>query len=100
MIGAFAAKEIFVAQMGIVCSLADADKGSEGLRRVLAREYRPAVGLSLMLFMLVASPCMATVAVTRRESGKWSYALLQLGGLTGLGYVLALLAFQIGKLVM
>jgi ferrous iron transport protein B len=99
MIGAFAAKEVFVAQMGIVYSIADADKGSEGLRAVLARDYSPLVGLSLMLFLLVGMPCMATVAVTRRESGKWSYALLQLGGLTGIAYVLSLLVYQIGKLV-
>jgi ferrous iron transport protein B len=99
MIGAFAAKEVFVAQMGIVYSIADADKSSEGLRAVLARDYSPLVGLSLMLFLLVGMPCMATVAVTRRESGKWSYALLQLGGLTGIAYVLSLLVYQIGKLV-
>jgi ferrous iron transport protein B len=42
---------------------------------------------------------MATVAVTKRESGKWSYALLQLGGLTGIAYVLALLVYQIGKVL-
>jgi ferrous iron transport protein B len=98
MFGAFAAKEIFVAQMGIVYSIADADKGSEGLRRVLARDYSPLVGLSLMLFLLVGTPCMATVAVTRRESGKWRYALLQLGGLSGIAYVVSLLVYQVGKL--
>ncbi len=99
MIGAFAAKEVFVAQMGIVYSIADADKGSEGLRKILSRDYSPLVGLSLMLFLLVGTPCMATVAVTRRESGKWSYALLQLAGLSGIAYVLSLLVYQIGKLV-
>jgi len=99
MIGAFAAKEVFVAQMGIVYSIADGDKGSEGLRRVLARDYSPLVGFSLMLFLLIGMPCMATVAVTRRESGKWSYALLQLGGLTALAYISSLLVYQIGKLI-
>jgi ferrous iron transport protein B len=98
MIGAFAAKEIFVAQMGIVYSIADADKGSEGLRAILARDYSPLVGLSMMIFLLIGTPCMATVVVTRRESGKWSYALLQLGGLTGIAYGLSLLVYQVGRL--
>jgi ferrous iron transport protein B len=98
MIGAFAAKEIFVAQMGIVYSIADADKGTEGLRAILAREYSPLVGLSMMIFLLIGTPCMATVVVTRRESGKWGYALLQLGGLTGIAYGLSLLVYQVGRL--
>jgi ferrous iron transport protein B len=98
MMGAFAAKEIFVAQMGIVYSISDADKGTAGLRAVLARDYSPLVALSMMLFLLVGTPCMATVVVTRRESGKWGYALLQLGGLTGIAYGLSALVFQVGRL--
>ncbi len=98
MMGAFAAKEIFVAQMGIVYSIADTDKGTAGLRAVLARDYSPLVALSMMLFLLVGTPCMATVVVTRRESGKWGYALLQLGGLTGIAYGLSALVFQVGRL--
>lgn len=98
MVGAFAAKEIFVAQMGIVYSIADAEKGSESLRAILAREYSPLVGISMMLFLLIATPCMATVVVTRRESGKWRYALLQLGGLTGIAYALSLIVYQLGHL--
>ena len=100
MIGAFAAKEIFVAQMGIVYSIADADKGTDGLRAILARDYSPLVGLSMMLFLLIGAPCMATVVVTRRESGKWRYAMLQLGGLTGIAYLLCLVVYQVGHLLM
>jgi len=100
MIGAFAAKEIFVAQMGIVYSISDTDKGSEGLRAVLARDYSPLVGLSMMIFLLIGTPCMATVVVTRRESGKWSYALLQLGGLTAIAYGMSLAVYQVGRLFM
>ena len=98
MIGAFATKEVFVAQMGIVYSIADGEKGTEGLRAILARDYGPLVGLSMMLFLLIATPCMATVVVTRRESGKWRYALLQLVGLTGIGYGLSLLVYQVGRM--
>ena len=99
MIGAFAAKEVFVAQMGIVYSIAGADAGTEGLRAKLARDYSPLVGFSMMLFLLVATPCMATIVITRRESGRWRWALLQLVGLTGIAYVLSLVVFQLGRLV-
>ena len=106
MIGAFAAKEVFVSQMGIVYSIAGAGgaadgagpPGAEALRARLAADYPPLVGLSIMLFMLVAAPCLATVVITRRESGSWRWALLQLVGLTAVGYLLSLVVFQVGRL--
>ncbi len=98
ILGAFTAKEVFVAQMGIVYSLGQTDETSQELREVLTRDYSPLVGVSLMLFLLIAFPCMATFAITRRESGSWKWALLQSGGLTALGYLVALLVYQVGSL--
>ncbi|MBK9376672.1 MAG: ferrous iron transport protein B [Holophagales bacterium] len=99
MIGAFAAKEVFVAQMGIVYSIADPEEGAEGLRARLARDYSPLVGVSLILFLLISAPCMATIAVTKRESGRWRWALLQLFGLTAIAWLVSFLVYQGGRLV-
>lgn len=99
LIGAFAAKEVFVAQMGIVYSLEEGGEGADSLRRALSRDYSPLVGISLIIFLLVATPCMATVAIVRKETGSWRWALFQFLGLTTLGYLLSTLAFQIGRLV-
>jgi ferrous iron transport protein B len=52
-----------------------------------------------MIFMLVGTPCMATVAVVRRESGSWKWAWGQFFGLTVLAYVLAATAYWLGGLV-
>jgi len=52
-----------------------------------------------MLFLLIAAPCMATVAVTRRESGSWKWALLQLVGLTAVAYAVSLVVYQVGRLL-
>ena len=98
MLGAFAAKEVFVAQMGIVYSMGETEEATDGLRAALRRDYSPLTGFCLMLFLLVSAPCMATVAVTRRESGRWRWALLQLGGLTAIAYLLALIVQQVGRL--
>jgi len=101
LIGAFAAKEVFVAQLGIIYSVGetDTDRGAERLRQKLRRDYTPLSAMSLMLFLLIATPCMATLAVTRRESGSWRWALLQIGGLTLLGYGVALVFYQTGRLL-
>lgn len=98
MIGAFAAKEVFVAQVGVVYAMGEVDESSETLREALRRDYSPLVGFSMMLFLLIGTPCMATIAVTRRESGSWKWALLQLGGWTTLAYIASLLTYQIGRL--
>ncbi len=98
LIGAFAAKEVFVAQLGIVYSVGEADEESEPLRNKLKETYTPLVGFCIMLFCLISAPCMATIAVTRRESGSWKWALFQLGGLTLLAYVLTVVVFQVGNL--
>lgn len=100
MVGAFAAKEVFVSQMGIVYSIGEeVSEDSDGLRGAIRSHYSPLVGLSLILFLLVGTPCMATFAVTRRESGSWRWAALQWFGLTGLAYLLALVVYQGGTLL-
>lgn len=99
MIGAFAAKEVFVAQLGIVYSLGEADEESESLRDKLRRNYSPLVGFCVMLFMLISMPCVATFAVVRRESNSWKWAFFQLAGLTLLAYVVTLVVYQAGSLL-
>ena len=99
MVGAFAAKEVFVAQLGIVYSVGEADEESDSLREKLRQNYSPLVGLCIMLFMLISAPCMATIAVTKRESNSWGWAFFQLVGLTVLAYVVTLVVYQLGTLL-
>ncbi len=99
LIGAVAAKEVFVAQLGIVHALGAADDSSLSLRDAMSRDYSPQAGFALMILLLVGTPCMATVAVMRKESGSWRWALLQFGGLTGLAYLLALTFYQVSRLL-
>ncbi len=99
LIGAFAAKEVFVAQMGIVYSVGEADEQSSTLRDRLRANYSPLIAFCIMLFCLISAPCMATIAITKRESNSWKWALFQLGGFTALAYSLTLIVFQVGRLI-
>lgn len=98
LIGAFAAKEVFVAQLGIVYSVGNADEDADTLRSQLRRNYSPLVGFCIMLFCLVGAPCIATIAVTRRETNSWRWALFQWSALTALAYVLTSIVYQAGRL--
>jgi len=99
LIGALAAKEVFVAQLGIVYSVGEADEESEPLRERLKRNYTPLVAFCVMLFTLISAPCLATFAVTKRETNSWKWAVFQSVGLTVLAYIVTLVVFQIGNLL-
>ena len=96
LVGAFAAKEVFVAQMGIVFSLGEADEESAGLRETLRKTYSPLQGLAMMLFCLLSAPCLATIAVTRRETDSWGWALGMLLGMTAIAWVITFAVYRAG----
>ena len=98
LIGAFAAKEVFVAQMGIVYSLGEAGEDSEALREKLRENYSALTGFAIMVFALLSAPCMATFAIVKRESNSWKWAFFQFFGMTFVAYITTLLIYQIGRL--
>ena len=99
LLGAFAAKEIFIAQLGIVHALGDVDGESASLQERLREEYSPLQAFCIMLFCLISVPCVATLAATRAESGRWRWALLQFAALTLLAYAITFVVYQVGLLV-
>jgi len=99
LIGATAAKEVFVSQLAIVYAVGSDKENSESLREKLQTNYTPLTGFCIMLFCLIYAPCVATVAVTRHESGSWRWALFQFFALTVIAYVLTFVVYQIGSLL-
>jgi len=96
LVGAFAAKEVFVAQMGIVFSLGSANEGSEGLRQTLRKNYTPLQGLAMMLFCLLSAPCVATIAATKRETNSWGWAIGMLLGMTAVAWIVTFAVYRLG----
>ena len=102
LVGAFAAKEIFVTQMGILYAVEDGNSAPAAQQTLNARlkaSYTPLQGISIMIFCLIALPCIGTVTVAKREAGTWWFALAQFGGLTLLGFATATLIYQAGLLL-
>jgi ferrous iron transport protein B len=97
LVGALAAKEVFVAQLGIVFKVGEADENSRTLRAALAENYSPLVGICIIIFSLVGAPCLATLVVVSKEtSTRW--AIAQWMTLTTIGFVLAVIVYQLGML--
>ncbi len=100
LVGALAAKEIFVSQLGIVYGLGgDGAEGSAPLRERLRADYTPLQGMSMLLFILISMPCVATVAATYGETKSALMAFLQVAGLTAAAYVICFVFYQSGLLL-
>jgi ferrous iron transport protein B len=112
IIGSFAAREVFVATMGIIYGAGadvgdDFDGADQGLRDRLRAERRadgspvftPLVGISLMVFFALSCQCMSTLAVVRRETGGFRWPAFLFGYMTVLAWVVTFAVYQGGRLL-
>ena len=107
LIGAFAAREVFVSTLGVVYGVGAADDDTSPLRQRIKSEtradgkptYSALTGLSLMVFFALACQCMSTLAVVRRESRSWRWPAFLFAYMTALAYAASLLVYQGGRLL-
>lgn len=106
LITSFAAREVFVGTMATLYSVGDiTDEENPTLRKKMQAAQKPdgskvytlATGISLMIFYLLAMQCMSTLAVVKRETGSWKWPLIQFFFMTGIAYLLSMLAYQLLK---
>ncbi len=101
LIGGFAAKEIVVSTLGTVYSMGEIDsEDSSSLSERLADEegWNPVVAFALIMFTMLYIPCIATVAVIKRETRSWKWAGFAIVYTTGAAMIVATVAYQIGML--
>ena len=98
-IGALAAKEVFVSQLGTLYAEGAADEESVPLRKHLRQNYTPLQGFCIMLFCLLTIPCLATLAIIRRELNSTRMAVLEAAALFLFAFVLTFIVFQVGSLL-
>lgn len=106
MIGAFAAREVFISTLGQVYALgAEVDEADTTLREHIRDEVKadgkpvwsPLVGLSVMVFIALGAQCTSTLAVLKRETKSWKWPAFQFTWMTALAWVASLMVFQIGR---
>lgn len=106
LITSFAAREVFVGTMATLYSVEGGDDADEStlmqkmhaaVRPDGSKVYTLATGISLMIFYAFAMQCMSTLAIVKRETRSWKWPLIQLVYMTGLAYVVSLIAYQLLK---
>ena len=98
----FIAREVFVSTMSVLAGAsdtADVDEGVIQRIRTMTREdggpvFTRATSASALVFFVLAMQCLATLAVTRRETGGLKYAAIQLGYMSGLAWAAAFVVYQ------
>lgn len=106
ILGAFPAREVIIATLGIIYNVgAGVDEESDSLKEQMAAEtradgsvvYTPLVAVTLMVFFALCSQCMSTLATVWRELNSWQWATFLFVYMTGLAYVFGLVAYQTGR---
>jgi ferrous iron transport protein B len=108
LFSSFAAREVFVSTMSILYNVGkDEGATSQSLLQAMRDAKRddgspvwsPLLGLTTMIFYLLAFQCMSTFATVRRETNSWGWSLFMVGYMTGLAYVVTFFVYQGGKLL-
>ncbi len=108
LVSGVAAKEVIVSTMGTVYSIMDIDSLEEGEIQTVssfserAREQSgmtPLVAYVLMIFTLLYIPCMAALAVMRRETNGWKWPLFTVGYTLVLAWTVSFSIYQVGLLL-
>lgn len=106
ILGAFPAREVIIATLGILYSVGDeVDEESSSLKERMASStwsdgrpvFTPLVTISLMVFFALCAQCMSTIATVQRELKSWSWAVFLFAYMTGLAYVSSFLIMQGGR---
>lgn len=104
LVTSFAAREVFVGTMATLYSVGENDEGlllRDKLQAARKEDGTPlftlATGISLMLFYLFAMQCMSTLAIVKRETKTWKWPIIQFVYMTGIAYLMSLIAYQLLK---
>lgn len=100
-----AAKEVVVSTLAVLYT-GNADEDQSSLQERLLSStnadgtpsFTPLIVVSLLLFVLIYFPCIATVAAIKEESGSWKWGLFSIVYTTLLAWIVSFAVFQIGSL--
>ena len=101
------AKEIVVSTLGVLYA-GDEDVEAASLSSRLTEprpetgkpDFTPASALSMMVFLLLYCPCMATVTAIARETGSWRWAAFSVVYNTAVAWLVAFATYRVALLAL
>ncbi len=106
LVAGVAAKEVIISTMGILYGMDKRPPDSPAhvdffVKDKLSQDpaYSPLMAFALMIFIMVYIPCLATLAMVKKELGSWKWPLFQAGYTLFVAFILAAGIYQIGSLL-
>lgn len=99
-----AAKEVVVSTLSVLYTGDEEDSQvlSERIKQDLDKEgnpvFTPLIALSLMLFVLIYFPCIATISAIVNESGSWKWGIFVIVYTCVLAWIVSFVVYQTGSL--
>lgn len=99
-----AAKEVVVSTLSVLYT-GESDENSQSLQDRLKENknaegeltFTPLIALSLMLFVLIYFPCIATVSAIINEAKSWKWGLFVIGYTCALAWIVSFIVYQTGN---
>jgi ferrous iron transport protein B len=95
----FVAKEIVVSTLGVLYAVDAASEPDALEKALLNSNMRPLTAFTMMVFVLLYLPCLATVAAIRRETGSVKWMAFSIFYTTTVAWIVSLVVYQGGKLL-
>ncbi len=99
LIFGFVAKEIVVGSLGVLYGAGDDEAALTDKLGASDSGIYPLNALGLMVFTLLYTPCIATIAVIKQETGSWKWALFSVAYSISIAWIVVFIIFQFGRLI-
>jgi ferrous iron transport protein B len=97
LFGALSAKEIFISQLGVIFASEKKEGNRFILQKKLKKNYSKATALSILVFILISAPCIASITMTKKETNSYKFAIFQFFFLTFFAYIVSFVVHKIGN---
>ncbi|MEJ2039088.1 MAG: ferrous iron transport protein B [Desulfosarcinaceae bacterium] len=99
LLSGFVAKEIVISTLGVLYAVSGLQESQALGRELKSAGMTSLSALSMMIFVLLYLPCLATVAAIRRETGSIKWMLLSICYSTSVAWLLAFGVYQGGQVL-
>ena len=98
LVAGLAAKEVVVSTLGTIYAVGCDTDHPQALTDYLQNDphFTPLIALTLMLFILIYPPCIAALAVIRRETGSWKWMLFMFCYENAFAWIACFIFYNIG----